>query len=139
MLSTKFRIIVLLLTFFSFPFSVCRASIGVQELADSLTMLTGFSRAWCPAVKIKSLRVNGNNITLHTNNVLSGVRWTKEEVNRFNLNVSRPVLGNDKGKVTIYTNRQPVHELITDCAKGVHTGAKGKDLSNRNIALWPSH
>ena len=139
MLSNKFRIIVLLLTFFSFPFSVCRASIGVQELADSLTMLTGFSRAWCPAVKIKSLRVNGNNITLHTNNVLSGVRWTKEEVNRFNLNVSRWVLGNDKGKVTIYTNRQPVHELITDCAKGVHTGAKGKDLSNRNIALWPSH
>ncbi|MBR1878106.1 MAG: N-acetylmuramoyl-L-alanine amidase [Paludibacteraceae bacterium] len=130
--------IFLLLPVFCFQFSVSYA-IGMEELADSLTALTGFSRAWCPPVKIKSLRVNGNNISLQTNNILSGVRWTKEEVNRYNLKVSQWVLGNNHGKVTIYTNWQPISELITDCARGVHTGKKEKDLSNRNIALWPSH
>ena len=130
---------ILLLSVFTFYFSICSATIGVDELADSLTALTGFSRAWCPPVKIKSIRVNGDNISIQTNNVLSGVRWTKEEVTRYNLKVSQWILGNDKGKVTIYTNRQPVSELITDCARGVHTGSKGKDLSERNIALWPSH
>ncbi len=130
--------ILLLLAIFTFQFSISYA-IGVDELADSLTALTGFSRAWCPPVKIKSLRVNGNNISIQTNNILSGVRWTKEEVNRYNLKVSQWVLGNNQGKVTIYTNRQPINELITDCARGVHTGRKMKDLSSRNIALWPSH
>lgn len=133
-----FRVTVLFLLFFIFPFSAS-AAIGLQELADSLTALTGFSPAWFPPVKIKNMRVNGNNIAIYTNYVLSGVRWTKEEVNRYNLKVSQWVLGNDKGKVTIYTNRQPVNELITDCSRGVFTGSRAKDLSEKNIALWPSH
>ena len=115
------------------------AGIGITQLEDSLYALTGFSPMWCSPVRVKSLRVNGDNIAVYTNATLNGVRWTKEELYRFNSHVSQWVLGNNKGKVTIYTNRQPVNELITDCSRGVLVNGKTKDLSNRNIALWPSH
>ena len=115
------------------------ATIGLNELGDSLTALTGFSPAWSAPVRVKNMRINGNNAAIYTNATLSGVRWDKPTIALFQRKVSQWVFGNEKGKITIYTNRQPINELITDCTRGVFNGTKGKDLSDRNIALWPSH
>lgn len=116
-----------------------QAAIGMQELADSLTVYTGFSCAWSPAVKIKNMRVSGNNVTLYTNVTLKDVRWTPERIADIKRKVSLWVLDHEKGNVTIFSRRTNIETLVTDCAKGISVIGKQKDLTERNIALWPSH
>ena len=116
-----------------------KADIGMQELGDSLTAFTGFSPLWSPAVKVKNLRVNRNNITVTTNTVLKDVRWTPEKVAEVKRNVSRWVLGNENGKVTLYAGKTNIEDLVTNCAKGIMPAGKQKDLTEKNIALYPSH
>ena len=115
------------------------ADIGMRELGDSLTAYTGFSRIWSPAVRVKSLRVDDNNITIRTNGTLCGFRWTPQTVQEVKRKVSVWVLDNEEGNVTIYTNKYELEELITDCSRGVMHSSKQKDLTDKNIALWPSH
>lgn len=110
-----------------------------KALADSLTAFTGFPSLWSPPVRVKSLRVNGNKVTIKTNGTLKDVRWTSALVKQVKRDVSRWVLGNEKGKVTIYSANTDIETLVTDCAKGIMVIGKQKDLTERNIALWPSH
>ena len=105
------------------------ATIGMHELGDSLTVFTGFSSVWSPAVRVKQLRVDGKNITVRTNATLHDVRWTPQNLAALKRNISRWVLGHPNGKVTVYTGKTDIDELV----------GEQKDLTERNIALWPSH
>ena len=115
------------------------ATIGMHELGDSLTVFTGFSSVWSPAVRVKQLRVDGKNITVRTNATLHDVRWTPQNLAALKRNISRWVLGHPNGRVTVYTGKTDIDELVTDLAKGAIPLGEQKDLTERNIALWPSH
>ena len=116
-----------------------QAAVTMESLGDSLTAYTGFSPLWSPPVKVKHLRVNGNKVTVRTNATLGGISWTPERVKELNRLVSRWVLGHEKGTVTVISGRQTLEELITDCGRGILKAGKQKDLTDKNIALWPSH
>ena len=139
---SKYIILVLLLIL---P-GLSHASIGMQELGDSLMAYTGFSRVWSPTVRIKQMRVEGDNITLRTNGTLKDYRWTPKDIITIKKKVSKWILGHDKGEVTIYSGKTLIDSLVTECARAKKTTAKCKksndtycDLTERTIALWPSH
>ena len=116
----------------------------MQELADSLTAYTGFSPLWSPAVRVKQLRVNGNNVTVRTNATLRDVRWTPENIKDIKRKVSYWVLGHERGKVTLLTANTNIEALVTECARsqivvGKCPTGKCTDLTDRTIALYPSH
>lgn len=119
----------------------------MQELGDSLTAYTGFSRVWSPPVRVKQLRVSGKRITLRTNKTLRDVRWTPENVADIKRRISMWVLGNTKGEVTILSGNTNIENLITDCArqtaKRSNSPKNGQtnraDLTNRQIVIYPSH
>ena len=127
------------------PFSLLHSQIGMRELGDSLMQWTGFSPVWSPVVRVKNLRVNGNNVTLYTNITLRDVRWTPQNLSELKRNVSRWVLGHEDGKVTIYSAQTDIETLITECGREGYKapGKCGKDkcsdLTERNIVLYPSH
>lgn len=101
---------------------------------------TGFSRVWSPAVRVKQMQVNGNKVTLRTNITLHDYRWTPANVAQLKRKVSVWALGHENGNVSIYSGNTEIESLITDCAAGLHTASqKAKDLTNRHIALYPSH
>lgn len=139
----------LILSVFCFQFASLPAQIGMRELGDSLMAYTGFSRVWSPIVRVKKLRVNGNNVSVYTNAPLGHVHWTEESLKDVKSRVSRWVLGHSKGEVTIYSANINIESLLTDCGKfGVTNisrsgysgmGFEAHDLTERNIALWPSH
>jgi hypothetical protein len=83
--------------------TISHAQIGMRELGDSLMQWTGFSRAWSPTVRVKQMRINGNEVTLKTNLTLHDVRWTPQNVTEIKRKVSRWTLGHEKGRVAIYT------------------------------------
>ena len=119
----------------------------MQELGDSLTAYTGFSRVWSPPVRVKQLRVSGKRITLRTNKTLRDVRWTPENVADIKRRISMWVLGNTKGEVTILSGNTNIENLITDCArqtaKTSNSPKDGQtnraDLTDRQIVIYPSH
>lgn len=119
----------------------------MQELGDSLTAYTGFSRVWSPPVRVKQLRVSGKRITLRTNKTLRDVRWTPENVADIKGRISMWVLGNTKGEVTILSGNMNIENLITDCArqtaKRSNSPKNGQtnraDLTDRQIVIYPSH
>ena len=128
-----------LLSFSVAVLSPAFATIGMQELGDSLTAYTGFSSVWSPPVRVKQLRVDGKKISVRTNLTLRDVRWTPQNLAELKEQVSRWVLGDPNGKVTIYAGKTDIDELVTDLAKGAIPSGEQKDLTERNIALWPSH
>ncbi|MBQ7632021.1 MAG: N-acetylmuramoyl-L-alanine amidase [Paludibacteraceae bacterium] len=134
---TKLRYILLLCALLILPSA--QAAVTMESLGDSLTAYTGFSPLWSPPVKVKALRVNGNKVIVRTNATLGGISWTPQRVKELNRLVSRWVLGHDKGTITVISGRQSLEELITDYGKGVLKAGKQKDLTDKNIALWPSH
>ena len=93
-----------------------QATIGMQELSDSLMNYTGFSRIWSPTVRVNKMRVDGNHIVIHTNATLSGVRWTEEKANEIEQKISLWVLGHNQGKVQLFTQKTNIRDLITPCA-----------------------
>ena len=128
-------------------------AVDTQALADSLqARYVPFSSAWSPRVKVKQVRVNGSNITVRTNGVLGGVVFTPSELTAMRKQVSLWVLGHPRGKVSIYTNKYELSELIPDRlqrrkSKYPHydwatpttaNPTKGA-LADRRIALWASH
>lgn len=134
---SKYKVLIL---FCSLLFcSAAYAQIGMQELGDSLMAWTGFSRVWSPSVRVKQMRINGNHVMLKTNLTLRDVRWTPENVAELKRKVSAWTLGHEKGRVTIYSGQTDIESLITECAKGSSREAKAKDLTSRNIVLYPSH
>ena len=54
--------------------SLSYAQIGMRELGDSLMAYTGFSRLWSPTVRVKQLRVSGNEVSVRTNQTLHDFR-----------------------------------------------------------------
>ena len=145
-LKVKGIFILFFLSIFNFQFSICYAQIGMQELGDSLTAWTGFSRVWSPAVRIKQMRVSGSNVTLYTNNTLRDVRWTPENVKEIKQKISLWTLGHPDAKVTLYAGRTDIESLITDCARlTAESGLTAKrsnsasDLTDRKVILYPSH
>ena len=133
---SKYAVLALLCSVLCTP---AYATIGMQELGDSLTAFTGFSRVWSPPVRVKQLRADGRSVTVRTNATLHDVRWTPQNLAALKQQVSRWVLGHPNGKVTIYTGKTDIDELVTDLAKGSIPAGEQKDLTERNIALWPSH
>ena len=130
----------IILSFFIFHFSSLQAQIGMQPLGDSLMNWTGFSRIWSPIVRVKQMRVNGNEVVLRTNMTLKDVRWTPQNVAEIQRKVSIWTLGHPHGKVTIYSGDTEISTLITPCAHKTHKPSQTAcDLTDRNIALWPSH
>jgi len=133
-----------LFTLYTIHLTPLHAQLGMRELGDSLMTWTGFSRAWSPTVRVRQMRINGNEVTLRTNNTLHDVRWTPENVAEIKRKVSRWTLGHEKGRITIYTGTASIDELITDCARSespsytVHH-TPYTDLTNRSIVLYPSH
>ena len=93
-----------------------QATIGMQELSDSLMNYTGFSRIWSPNVRVKKMRVDGNHIVIHTNATLSGVQWSEEKAKEIEQKISWLVLGHTNGKVQVYTQKTNIRDLITPCA-----------------------
>lgn len=134
---SKYKVLILLCSLLFC--SAAHAQIGMQELGDSLMAWTGFSRVWSPNVRVKQMRINGNQVTLKTNLTLRDVRWTPENVAELKRKVSAWTLGHEKGHVTIYSGQTDIESLITECAKGSSREAKAKDLTSRNIVLYPSH
>ena len=139
----KFEIInlkyIILCILFSILCTPIYASVTMQELGDSLTVYTGYSPLWASPVRVKNLRVNRNTVTVRTNAVFKDVRWTPERIKDIKRKVSRWVLGHEKGKVTIIAGKTNIETLVTDCAKGIMPAGKQKDLTEHNIALYPSH
>ena len=91
-------------------------------------------------VRVKQMRINENDVTIHTNGTLRDFRWTPENVAELKRKVSMWTLGHEDGNVTIYSKDKDIETLITDCAAGIFTATgKAKDLTNRHIALCPSH
>ena len=133
---SKYAVLALLCSVLCTP---AYATIGMQELGDSLTAFTGFSRVWSPPVRVKQLRADGRSVTVRTNATLHDMRWTPQNLAALKQQVSRWVLGHPNGKVTIYTGKTDIDELVTDLAKGSIPAGEQKDLTERNIALWPSH
>lgn len=130
----------LILSLFAFQFSICSAQISMQDLGDSLMAYTGFSRLWSPAVRVRQIRVSGTNVSVRTNRTLHDFRWTEENVADLRRKVSLWTLGHENGKVTIYSDQTDISTLITDCARGgLSSPGKAKDLTERNIVLYPSH
>lgn len=141
----RLLVIVLLLSPIASRLSPLHAQIGMQELGDSLFAYTGFSRIWSPNVRVKNMRINGNNVTLKTNGTLKDVRWTPNKIAAIQRKVSLWTLGHENGKVTIYSANTDIETLVTECARVTskrsdNTGSsKTADLTNRNIVLYPSH
>lgn len=119
----------------------------MQELGDSLTAWTGFSRVWSPPVRIKQMRVSGANVTLHTNATLKDVRWTPDNLAELKRKVSLWTLGHPNGKVTIYSSKTDIGTLVTECARltakradnNGQTVKRAADLTDRQIVIYPSH
>lgn len=135
----------LLLSLSTAVLTSAHAQIGMVEMADSLTAFTGFSTLWAPPVKVKNMRVNGNEITLYTNTTLRDYWWTPQTLASVKRKVSQWVLGHEKAKVTIYSAKTDISTLVTECAReGIKAPGKcGRDkctdLTERTIVLYPSH
>ena len=115
----KHILVLCLLSFSAAVFSPLHAALSMQELSDSLMAYTGFSRVWAPPVKVKNMRINGNEVTLKTNGTLRDYRWTKDNIADLKRKVSLWTLEHEKGSVTIYSNGTDIETLITACAKSV--------------------
>ena len=120
------------------------AQTDMKTLGDSLFAYTGFSRLWSPNVRVKQMRINGNNVTIHTNATLHDYRWTPDNIADIKRKVSRWTLGHENGKVTIYSSNVDIETLITSCAKTKNfkseiSNSTSSDLADRQIVLYPSH
>ena len=132
-------------------------AIDKQALADTLTHFVK-SRAYTSNVTVSRVRVRNSQVFIYTNRTLSQVSLSNSEVRDLRLLVSQMILGNNQGKVSIYTDGYEVGELVTTVhrhrAKNErytlpatvqwvtntsrpYTAKQG--LDGKHIALWGSH
>ena len=132
-------------------------AIDKQELADTLSSIVA-QHAYVGKVQVSRIRVRNQQIFVYTNATLSHISFTPQEVRDLRLLVSQLVLGNNQGKVSIYSGDLELGELITSMHKA--RGAKTRytldnvpawvrntslpysptnGLSGKHIALWGSH
>lgn len=136
----------------------CHAlALDKQALTDTLNALVR-QHAYTESVKIHSVRVKNKYVTIRTNRALSTISMSANEVRDLRLLVSQIVLGNNRGKVTIYTDDYEIGELVTS----VHQSRSKANrytlpattqwvtntsrpysakhgLDGKHIALWGSH
>ena len=87
-------------------------AIDKQALADTLTAFV-HERAFAESVRVSNIRVKNQFVTVYTNKALSVVSLSDNDVRNLRLLVSQMVLGNNQGKVTIYTDGYEIGELVT--------------------------
>ncbi len=136
----------------------CHAlALDKQALTDTLNALVR-QHAYTESVKIHSVRVKNKYVTIRTNRALSTISMSADEVRDLRLLISQIVLGNNQGKVTIYTDDYEIGELVTS----VHQSRSKANrytlpattqwvtntsrpysakhgLDGKHIALWGSH
>ena len=91
----------------------CHAlALDKQALTDTLNALVR-QHAYTESVKVHSVRVKNKFVTVRTNRALSTISLSANDVRDLRLLVSQMVLGNNQGKVTIYTDDYEIGELVT--------------------------
>ena len=111
----RFHIHSLYIFFTLLLFSVKVLAVDTQVLADSLqARYVPFSSVWSPQVKVKQVRVNGSSVTVRTNGVLGGIVFSPSDLVALRKQVSLWVLGHPRGKVSIYSNKYELGELLPD-------------------------
>ena len=132
-------------------------AIDKQELADTLSSIVS-QHAYAGKVAVSRIRVRNQQIFVHTNATLSHISFTPQEVRDIRLLVSQLVLGNNQGKVSIYSGDLELGELITSVHKARPANMRytlnqvpawvrnvslpysaPNGLSGKHIALWGSH
>ena len=136
----------------------CHAlALDKQALTDTLNALVR-QHAYTESVKIHSVRVKNKYVTIRTNRALSTISMSADEVRDLRLLVSQIVLGNNQGKVTIYTDDYEIGELVTSVHQSrskanrytlptttpwvtntSHPYSAKQGLDGKHIALWGSH
>ncbi len=132
-------------------------AIPLKDLSDSLF---AYSQRFAniEPVQVKNIRQNGLNIAVYTNPSLSQLSLSPDELLLLKRQVSMWVRGDSKGKVSIYSDKHELAELITSRYKqrtdrnkmSVQTSypltrnlsrsyEADKGLEGRHIALWASH
>lgn len=136
----------------------CHAlALDKQALTDTLNALVR-QHAYTESVKIHSVRVKNKYVTIRTNRALSTISMSADEVRDLRLLVSQIVLGNNRGKVTIYTDDYEIGELVTSVHQSRSKANRytlpattqwvtntsrpysaKQGLDGKHIALWGSH
>ena len=148
------RIIILLLSIWM---GITAYALNKQTLADTLTAYAK-SKAYVGNVNVQRVRVRNQLVWVYTNGTLGQLSLTPSDVQELRLLVSQVVLGNNQGKVTLYTGDYEIGELVTSLyrhrAKNArytlpattqwvtntsrpYTAKQG--LEGKHIALWGSH
>ena len=148
------RIIILLLSIWM---GITAYALDKQALADTLTAYAK-SKAYVGNVNVQRVRVRNQLVWVYTNGTLGQLSLTPNDVRELRLLVSQVVLGNNQGKVTLYTGDYEIGELVTSLyrhrAKNArytlpattqwvtntsrpYTAKQG--LEGKHIALWGSH
>ena len=128
-----------------------------QALTDTLNALVR-QHAYTESVKIHSVRVKNKYVTIRTNRALSTISMSADEVRDLRLLISQIVLGNNQGKVTIYTDDYEIGELVTSVHQSRSKANRytlpattqwvtntsrpysaKQGLDGKHIALWGSH
>ena len=132
-------------------------SIDKVALGDTLTQIAK-AHAYVGDVRVNKIRVRNQQIFVYTNPTLSHISFTSAEVRDIRLLISQLVIGNNDGKVTIYSGDLELGELVTSvyrarAAKDKYTLSAEpawvsnrsmvydteKGLDGKHIALWGSH
>ena len=132
-------------------------AIDKQQLTDTLNAFVK-ARAYTVPVKVTNIRVKNQFVFVYTNKALSTISLNENDVRDLRLLVSQLVLGNNQGRVTIYTDDYEIGDLVTTLyrhrAKNMrytlpattqwvtntsrpYTAKQG--LDGKHIALWGSH
>ena len=152
----KMKRILILLCIFLYA-TIATYAIDKQELADTLTQIAQ-SHAYVGKVTVNRVRVKNTQVFVYTNASLSHISLTPSQVRDIRLLISQMVLGNNQGKVTIYSGDMELGELVTTIHRDRSTKDKytlpatpawvsnlssahetSKGLSGKHIALWGSH
>lgn len=137
--------------------SISIFAINKQTLADTLTSIV-HQHAFAGKVDISRIRIKNQHIYVYTNATLSHVSLSPQEVTNIRLLVSKMVLGNNKGKVTIYSGNLELGELVTSVYRNRANNTRytlkevpawvrntsrpystNQGLNGKHIALWGSH
>ena len=96
--------------------SIATYSINKQALADTLTSIVQ-QHAFAGKVSVSDIRVKNQYITVYTNATLSHVSLSQKEVQNIRTLISKLLLGNIHGKVTVYSGEMEIGDLITSMHK----------------------
>ena len=148
------RIIILLLSIWM---GIHAYALDKQALADTLTAYAK-SKAYVGNVCVQRVRVKNQMVWVYTNNTLGHLSLTPNDVRELRLMVSQMVLGNNQGKVTLYTGDYEIGELVTSLYRHRQKNERyilpattpwvtntsrpynaKQGLDGKHIALWGSH